>query len=240
MWIYRIEWVFLFLMAGWPATALQAAAEEPQEAREMLKELQDYIGAWKGSGGPDKARPGPRDPVWSESLDWSWRFKGEDAWLQLQITGGKQFRRGQVRYLPAKHVYQLTLTDATGREHAYEGAIRRKILTLERTDPKSRQTQRITMNVAGDGVRFIYRLAHRNEGSTLWVKDFLVACTREGESLARAQTKNECVVSGGAGTIPVIYKGQTFWVCCSGCRDAFNENPEKYIAEFNAKKAGKK
>ena len=32
------------------------------------------------------------------------------------------------------------------------------------------------------------------------------------------------------------YKGETFWVCCSGCRDAFNENPEKFIKEFKAKK----
>jgi len=31
----------------------------------------------------------------------------------------------------------------------------------------------------------------------------------------------------------------TYYVCCSGCRDAFNENPEKYIKEFNAKKGQK-
>ena len=37
----------------------------------------------------------------------------------------------------------------------------------------------------------------------------------------------------------VSYKGETFWVCCSGCADAFKENPEKYIAEFKAKQ-GKK
>ena len=36
--------------------------------------------------------------------------------------------------------------------------------------------------------------------------------------------------------MPISYKGETFYVCCSGCRDAFNENPEKYIKEFKAKK----
>jgi YHS domain-containing protein len=35
----------------------------------------------------------------------------------------------------------------------------------------------------------------------------------------------------------VSHKGETYWVCCSGCRDAFNENPEKYIKEFQEKKA---
>ena len=26
-----------------------------------------------------------------------------------------------------------------------------------------------------------------------------------------------------------MYKGKTYYVCCSGCRDAFNENPEKFL-----------
>jgi YHS domain-containing protein len=38
----------------------------------------------------------------------------------------------------------------------------------------------------------------------------------------------------------VSYMGQTYYVCCSGCRDAFNENPAKIIAEYKArKKAGR-
>ena len=46
----------------------------------------------------------------------------------------------------------------------------------------------------------------------------------------------ECVVSGGRGTTPVQYMGETFYVCCSGCADAFKENPKKYVEEFKAKK----
>jgi YHS domain-containing protein len=48
------------------------------------------------------------------------------------------------------------------------------------------------------------------------------------------------VVSGGKGTMPVSYKGKTYYVCCSGCRDEFKENPEKYIAEYEAKLKAKK
>jgi hypothetical protein len=228
----------ILLAVGLPPAAL--AAEDGQEAREALKELQDYIGVWKGSGGPDKPRPGPRDEVWTEEVDWSWRFKGDDAWLRLRIKDGKQFKGGEVRYLPDKEKYELTLTDTDGRKLVFAGTIRNEVLTWEREDPRTKEAQRITMNVAGDGVRFIYRVAHRDAGRTLWVKDFMVACTKAGESLGRAEKKNECVVSGGLGTIAVSYKGATYWVCCSGCRDAFNENPEKYIAEYKARKAGKK
>jgi ribosomal protein L24E len=96
------------------------------------------------------------------------------------------------------------------------------------------------MNVAGDGVRFIYRVAHKDADSTIWKKDYLVACTKEGESLGKREKKNECVVTGGLGTMAVSYKGETYYVCCSGCADAFKEDPEKYIAEYKARKAGKK
>jgi YHS domain-containing protein len=36
--------------------------------------------------------------------------------------------------------------------------------------------------------------------------------------------------------MPVSYMGVTYYVCCSGCRDAFNENPAQIIREYLAKK----
>jgi hypothetical protein len=44
-----------------------------------------------------------------------------------------------------------------------------------------------------------------------------------------------CIVSGGLGKITVSYKGKTYYVCCSGCRDAFSDQPEKYVKEWEAK-----
>ena len=102
-------------------------------------------------------------------------------------------------------------------------------------DPDSKELQRMTMNSAAEGARFIYRLARKKAGSTIFVPDFMVASTREGVTLGAKEKKNICVVSGGIGTSTVSYKGETFYVCCSGCADAFKENPEKYIAEFKAK-----
>ena len=42
------------------------------------------------------------------------------------------------------------------------------------------------------------------------------------------------------GTSTVSYMGQTYYVCCTGCRDEFNANPTKYIDEYKAKQAKKK
>jgi hypothetical protein len=225
------------LLAGVRAPA--ADSKEKAEAKEALKALQEFIGGWKGSGGPDKPKPSPRDPIWSETLSWGWRFKGDDAWLALDVKNGKHLKGGELRYLPGKKAYQFTALTKDDKKLVFEGELKSDVLTLERTGPGSQQTQQIKMNTAGDGVRFIYRAASKPRGATVWRKDYLVACTKEGESLGKTEKKNECVVSGGVGTMPISYKGETYYVCCSGCADEFRANPEKYVAEFKAKKAKK-
>ena len=65
-----------------------------------------------------------------------------------------------------------------------------------------------------------------------------VGYTREGTRLAvEGADGPECVVTGGKGTIPITYKGQTYYVCCSGCKQAFHENPEKILAEYRERLA---
>ena len=54
-------------------------------------------------------------------------------------------------------------------------------------------------------------------------------CQLEGEEFASGDGRPECIVSGGLGTIKVSYQGQTYYVCCGGCRDEFYASPQKYI-----------
>ena len=226
----------LLLGAGlFLAKAPAADTKDKAEKREALKALQDFIGGWKGSGGVKK--PGAR--LWSGTIDWSWRFKGDDIWLGLKIEKGEQLVGGELRYLPAKSVYQFTALDAKGKKSTFEGTYKNNYLTLLRVDDDNGETQKLVMNLAGDGVRFIYRYDFKPKGKTLFRTSYAMAATKVGESLGATEKKNECVVSGGVGTMTVSYKGETFYVCCSGCRDEFLANPEKYIKEFKAKK-GKK
>jgi hypothetical protein len=223
--------------------AVPVLAADDEEAKstpkEALQAFNDFIGNWKGSGAPNKPRPSSQE-TWRESVNWAWRFKREDAWLTLTVKDGKHVRSGELRYLPASKRYQLTLVTRAGDKQVYEGSLHDEVLTLDWQDPDTRQTQRIKMNSAADGIRFIYRVEHKPAGRNVFLQDYQVACTKEGESLVAKQKKIECVVSGGLGTMPVPYKGVTYYVCCSGCRDAFMENPEKYIKEFEARQAGKK
>jgi YHS domain-containing protein len=222
--------------AGLFVTVDVRGADAPADAKAALQALNEFIGDWKGTGGPDRPRPDPKDS-WSETISWSWRFKVPDARLQFDVKGGKYLSRGEVRYLPERKKYQLTAIDAKQQKLVFEGQFDAKgYLTFERTDPATGETQQLVMNSAGDGVRFVYRYAVRPKGRTVFTKLYQVAASKEGESLAASGKKNECVVTGGTGTIAVTFMGETFYVCCSGCRDAFNEEPAKYVAAYKEKK----
>ena len=153
------------------------------------------------------------------------------------MENGRKFRGGELRFLPVRQRYQFTATTPNGKKLVFEGQLKDEILTLERVGAASKETQRLVINVADDGARFIYRYERRPAGRTVFVRDFQVVCTKEDESLAAKEQKLECVASAGLGKIRVDYKGTAYSVCCTGCRGAFLENPEKYIKEYEAKKA---
>jgi hypothetical protein len=157
----------------------------------------------------------------------------------MEIKDGKHFKSGEVRYLTDKKRYQFTLIDKNDKKRVFLGELKKGRLTLKRLDEASKETQQVQMNLAGDGIRFVYTYWTRPENRTLFDKAFQVDFTRKGETFGAAEKKVECIVTGGLGTIAVMHKGVTYYVCCSGCRDAFNEDPERFIKEYNEKKKGK-
>jgi hypothetical protein len=221
------------VLVAFCGAALLWAGDTGSPSKEALQELNDYIGGWKGNGTSEK----DRRLIWKESVDWSWRFqKGKEPSLVFNVEKGKYIKKGELRYLPAKKVYELALEDVDGKHRVFEGVVKKKKLVLERQDTDKKEKQKLEMNLAGDGARLIYTYFVMPEDRTLYGREFQVGYTRLGESFGTAAKKAECIVTGGLGTMPVMYKGVTYYVCCSGCRDAFNETPEKFIKEFNAKK----
>lgn len=219
-------------------TSVAAEKSGVAAAKEGLQPLNDFVGEWNGTGGalPFKAT----NPAWKQSINWGWKFKGDDAWMALDIKDGKYHKSGELRYLPEKKVFQLTLIGVDDKKTVFEGKVEDEVLTVEAVDKDKKETQQITMNLAAEGVRMILTFSRKPENRTLYTKVYQIASNRAGESLGTRDKKNECVVSGGLGTMAVSHKGQTYYVCCSGCRDAFNENPEKYIKEFEEAKKKKK
>ncbi len=208
-------------------------------AREALQAFNDLIGSWRGAGEPNGTREEKQKGFWQETIAWEWRFKGAEAWLAATIDKGKYYTSGELRYFPDKQIYQLTLTTPAKETLTFTGQLKDKRLTLERTDTARKETQRLVISLLHSN-RYLYRLEVQPEGHKIFTPVFQVGATKEGVPFAAEGTQPECIVSGGLGKIAVSYKGKTYYVCCSGCRDAFKEEPEKYIKEFEEKKAKKK
>ncbi|MGF1580855.1 MAG: hypothetical protein ACFCD0_15945 [Gemmataceae bacterium] len=212
----------------------RADDEDQQLVREALEEFNVYIGEWKGHG----SLPTDKLAIWKENAYWGWKFKGNDRWLHLTVKNGKVIKGGDLKYDLDKDEYIFTATTKDKKSLVFRGKRKRTRLTLENTDPKTKEVKRIEMLIAGGGIRFLYRYKVKPPNRTFYSEKLMVAFTKKGEALGARKRGPECVVTGGRGTMAVSYDGKTYYVCCSGCRDAFNANPAKIIAEYKKRKRG--
>ena len=220
--------------------AAVAADDAPKRSpREALQAFNDLIGSWRCTGEPNGTREEKQKGFWQETIAWQWQFKGDDAWLQAAIDKGKYFTAAELRYLPDDDRYQLTLHTSAKEDWVFKGALDDNRLTVERTDDKSGDAQRLVVSLLHAN-RYLYRYDVKPAGHTAFTQVYQVGATKEGASFAVVDDGPECVVSGGHGTMSTVYKGKTYYFCCTGCRDAFKDNPEKYIKEYEARKAKEK
>lgn len=216
----------------WAVTASSNAQDSKKDPRAALQAFNEYIGSWQGDG---KGKVGN----WAESIEWGWKFKGADAWLVFKIKDGKAVKGGEVRPVADKMgVYKVEIEDANGKKVAYEGSIDDKgVLKLVAPDPDTKGNElRVRMFIAGDGVFFNYAMEKGKAGSKIGTDKIEVRAKKDGVVFKAGSKQPECVVSGGLGTTAVQFQGKTYYICCSGCADAFRDNPEKWVKEFEAKK----
>jgi YHS domain-containing protein len=234
----RLVWIML-LTALAPAVAVAADNTPKRSPKEALQAFNDLIGSWRGSGEPNGTREEKQRGFWQETIVWQWQFKGDDVWLQAKFTKGKYFTAGELRYLPDDNRYQLTLHTPAKDALQFKGTLKERRLTLDRADEKTGETQQVVISLLHPN-RYLYRYDVKPADHTTFAAVYQVGATKEGVSFASVDDGPECVVSGGHGALTTSYKGKTYYFCCTGCRDAFNETPEKYIKEYEARKAKEK
>jgi hypothetical protein len=227
------------VVAGLAAPA--AAADKPakRSPKEALQAFNNQIGEWKGTGTPEGTREEKEKGFWTESQKWRWQFKGDDAWLVVSFAKGKHFARAELRYLPDKDQFQWKVVTPAKEALTFTGTLKGKRLILRRNDDKKKEDQQLTFSLLHpNSILYYYEVKPQNR--TLYTKLYRVVCTKKGVPFASSGSNEpECVVSGGLGTIKVNHKGKTYYVCCSGCLAEFKANPEKYIKEYEARKAKK-
>jgi YHS domain-containing protein len=214
------------------------AADPAPDAKAPFQPLNPLVGEWKCSGrADDKDRT-----FWSEKAAWAWKFKGADAWMTVAIEKGKHFTGGELRYDPKakQYTFKLTTTDKAEQEFVGtlgEGKQKEPVLTLERVDGDT--VYQLTLTVLHNN-RHLFQMSSRPKAVEGFTRLYLVGATKEGEAFATEDKGPECIVSGGKGTMTVTHKGTTYYVCCSGCRDEFKDDPEKYIKLAAERKEKKK
>jgi len=221
-------------------TRLQAVDTSPTEKelaviKDELMKLGEFIGPWNNSG---EGTVNGKKSAWKETLEWSWKFaKSGMPSIVLKVKDGKFFEEATINYSIEAKGYTASVKNAKGTADTYMGNLdKRGYLVLERTDDASKDVHKLKFGTAAAGIRLNVAYDVQAGGKGLASTLYKSNGNKEGESLAGSTKKNECIVTGGAATIQVSYSGKAYYVCCSGCADAFKEEPEKFIKAAAAKK----
>ena len=192
------------------------------------------MGSWRGVG---QVQRGRARGAWTESADWAWKLTSDSAGLEITVKKGKYLKAGVLRAgkAPGQFVFEATLADGTSRTFAGKAAGDRKplVLTAAAKAPAG-GVRRVSITPLHD-TRLLVLLEAEDPERHTFSRLGEVGYTREGVVFAAGESYPLCVVTEGRGTIEVKYKGKTYWVCCSGCRGLFNDDPESVIAEAAAR-----
>ncbi|WP_197453535.1 hypothetical protein [Caulifigura coniformis] len=222
--------------------AVDASSESRQAAIAALQPLQPLLGKWRGI-----TRKEVSDFKGIEVPEWIWDLRTDRAhpalvmssptgvyYRQLRLTGGGE---------PDK--FHLVATDAEGRERRMEGRLTEPVEQFQEGGTTVQSKFKLQFEESGDGKdRWQLAIAQQNNDRYLVELSRIrptgpqridtIGHQREGTSVAKSDTdfgERKCIISGGLGTISVSYKGKTYWVCCTGCQAAFNEDPEGWLRD---------
>lgn len=216
-----------------PANSQGDAKTQSQQA---LEQLNSIVGGWRGVGQPVR---NSAKGSWTETGDWVWEIKKDRVGLRYQVTDGKLLTTALLTYDPEKKVYSLAATLPDKTERRYSGTLADNKLSLESAADDAGNVHQILITRLNDK-RTLVLYQTRKADQERYVRVAEVGYTRQGTKLAvEGAGEPECIVTGGKGTSTIVYKGKTYYFCCTGCRDAFNDDPEGIIAEA-ARKAAKK
>jgi hypothetical protein len=220
--------------------AQPACADEPGQStadKRALAPLQAYVGQWRGVG---QLKRGSTRGAWTEQSQWSWHFEKGRAALVGDVTGGKYFR--QLRVQPGEKPGEFVLLAAPGdggeaaRPRRFVGELADGGLQVTAAEAAAGEPARIAIRLVAGGDRMAV-LYEKRLGADSYARLAEVGATRQGSSFAKnAASGPECVVTGGLGEIAVEHNGKTYYVCCTGCRDLFLEDPDGVLAEYRARK----
>lgn len=229
-----------------------ASTEAPkfEDVVAALKPVQIMLGKWQGL---------VKNASKTEVHDWVWDLKTDRVFpaLVLDIPKGEFFTNARLTYDPRIEKFLMTTVDGEGVKRSFIGEFVEAPKDVPSEDGKTvERTFQLALTEepgAGLGTRFqyVFKQQHNNRylvdvnrarGKARFTQFDVIGSQRDGVSFAKADDDygdRTCIISGGLGTTTVSYKGRTFYVCCSGCKAAFDDEPERWIARMEEQKSEK-
>jgi YHS domain-containing protein len=203
--------------------------------QELLKPFAGLVGDWRGAGQPERGRA---KGAWTETASWAWKLTNDSAALEAKITKGKYLKSFVLRPGKDAHAFTLEALLADGSKRTFSGTkADKKPLVLNAESSEGDGVKRITLTPLHDTRLLMLLEGGPGEGTLARLGE--VGYTRQGVSFAAGESGPVCIVTEGRGTMTVSYKGKTYYVCCTGCRDLFNDDPEAVLAEAAQRKKEK-
>jgi YHS domain-containing protein len=199
-----------------------------EDDQKRLAPYAGLVGPWKGTG---QVQRGSAKGAWRESASWAWKLTAESAALNLTIEDGKYLKSVLLRPAATEGEFAVdaVLADGTHREFTGKPA-ESDVLAMSCTDEKAAGLSRITLKPLHE-TRFLLLLEGKNAENSRLSRLGEVGFTRQGVKFAAGESYPLCVVTEGRGTIRVQHQGKTYFVCCDGCRELFESDPDAVIAE---------
>jgi hypothetical protein len=216
-----------FVRAAEPEAKPDAATEKA-----ALAAFNGLIGDWRGAG---QVRRGSNQGAWTETAAWVWDFENGIA-IDYDVADGRHLKSARLTWDAESKSFQLAATMPDDSTRTYRGRLEKDKLIAESEPDASGEVHRLTLTQLNEK-RTLVLFEKRRTVQKSWQRVAEVGYTREGTRLADSDSSGpECVVTGGLGTIAVAYKGETYYVCCSGCKQAFDADPDGVLAEYAERK----
>lgn len=226
-----VLWMELF--ADESKLSAQNSPEQRAAAQKALEVFNPLVGGWRGVGQPQRSST---KGAWSETAEWVWEIKKDRVGIRYVVNGGKLLTDALLSYDSQKQIYLLETTLPDKSRRRYEGKFAEGKLLLESATDSDGNVHQILITLLNDK-RTLVLFQSRKSAQQQFARVAEVGYTREGTRLAvEGADGPECIVTGGKGTSSIVYQGKTYYFCCTGCRDAFNDDPEGIIAEYARKK----
>lgn len=211
-----------------------------------LQPLQILLGQWRGT-----TRREFENFKAVDNHEWVWDLRTDPQKPALTIGSDKSpyLKKGRLSWDVTREKFTLTATDSTETERTFVGDFTEPVNEIVGSDDKLHRVFRLefTQEASSDtnasefwqlafaqqeNNRYLLEIAKRR-GNAAFARYDTVSTQREGTSFAVSDTdfaEKTCIISEGLGTTELTYKGRSYWVCCSGCKAAFEDDPEAWIA----------